>query len=153
MKTNEQPAILRATQCFAHDGYNDSIIDMINPDTGLSFVCGENLEQIRTRYPDAVIREFDELTTEKAREQDAPGEWLDCTEERYWDALNVLPPAARNGGGFLLGEAQDHHSRTGRPRFSCYRKSRDGETFATYSKPITFAQFCEFFGPSQYFYN
>lgn len=33
---------------------------------------------------------------------------LPSTEGAYWQALEALPPAARNKGWFLLGEPHDH---------------------------------------------
>ena len=34
--------------------------------------------------------------------------WSRSTSEKYWYALEVLPPAVMNFGGFLVGEPMDH---------------------------------------------
>jgi hypothetical protein len=44
-------------------------------------------------------------TTENHPQQTAVAtKWIESTEADYWQALGCLPPAARNGLGFLLGE-------------------------------------------------
>lgn len=147
------PALLRATQCFVHPGPVDSIIDMVNPDTGRSCVYGETLDELRVRYPGTVIRNFYALLSEKAAEQNRPGEWLDCSAERYEQMLGVLPPAAMKSGAFMVGEAVDHHSGTGRARFRAFRANRGEGTFSEYSRPMTFAEFKAEFGACAYFYQ
>lgn len=120
---------------------DESIIDTINPATGLSSVYGETHEQIRLRYPKAEIVNFDEWLAAKAARQDAEeAVWQETTEEAYWYALECVPPAAMAGGAFLMGEPQDHHAASGLPRFSCYRETRDGK-FVVLSKPITYPAF------------
>lgn len=42
------------------------------------------------------------------------------SEERYFEMLEVLPPAVMDGKGFLVGEAVDHRSETGWPRFEAF---------------------------------
>lgn len=128
---------------FAKPG-EDNLIDVAAPD-GRSSVYGETLDQLRQRHPTAELVNLDEWQASRARIQDeTPREWLPITEDRYHEMLNVLPPAAWHRGAFLVGEAVDHHHRTGRPRFSCFRQT-DGAYFEM-SAPITHAQFCEMFG-------
>jgi hypothetical protein len=66
-------------------------------------------------------------------------EWQEVTEERYWEMLEVLPPASMVRGAFLVGEPMDHDRVTGRPRFDAF-KCEDGKYF-TSSHPMTFHQF------------
>ena len=65
-------------------------------------------------------------------------------EERYFEMLEVLPPAAMLGRAFLVGEPQDHCPETGRPRFDCFKHER--ETYYALSVPITVLEFREMFG-------
>ena len=53
-----------------------------------------------------------------------PIEWHETTREKYWEMLEVLPPAAMGGGGFLVGEPWDHHAITGQPRFAGYAEKQ-----------------------------
>lgn len=49
--------------------------------------------------------------------------WKEVNEDRYEEALNVLPPLAWVGYGFLVGEPWDHCPLFGFPRFTalvCY---------------------------------
>ncbi len=48
-----------------------------------------------------------------------------CTEERYWEMLEVLPPAIMDGKGFMVGEPWSHRqctvtSRHDQPTFSAF---------------------------------
>ncbi len=61
-------------------------------------------------------------------------EWTETTAEKYDEMLNVLPPAAWIGGGFLVGEPWDHDS-SGRPRFEAYIHTA-GKHYVS-SRPIT----------------
>lgn len=132
-----------ARRCFAVPG-TDSIIDLCGED-GLSKCYRANLEEICKRHPGAVEMTLDAFCADKGARQDAePKVWTEVTEERYWEMLGVLPPAAQARGAFLVGEAYDHHASTGRPRFQCFK--RDGGKWFSLSNPITHAQFCEMFG-------
>jgi hypothetical protein len=50
--------------------------------------------------------------------------WKESTEKRYWEMLEVLPPAAMTGLGFLVGEPFDHGTCTVKgftlPRYSAF---------------------------------
>lgn len=126
--TTEPISILNCEMGFAVPG-GDSIIDYIRPDTGRSWHYGEDLEQIRGRYPGAVIVNINEHCMAKAARQDSP------IRERYWEMLEVLPPAAMGGGGFLVGEPCDHHAITGQPRYDGFREWHG--KFYEGSRPMT----------------
>jgi hypothetical protein len=69
--------------------------------------------------------------------------WAATTKEIYWDMLEVLPPAAMMGGGFLVGEPVDHHATSGQPRFEAFIKQ--GEKYSVSSRPITRKEFTALF--------
>jgi hypothetical protein len=108
------------TEAFAVPG-GDSLIDLVHPVTKRSTINGQTLEEIRKRYPDAQIVSIEEFSAAKAARQDAPVEWLETTEERYNEMLEVLPPAFYGNQGFLVGEPWDHHATTGQPRYQAFR--------------------------------
>lgn len=110
-----------ATQAFAVP-LADTLIDCIRPSTGKSWINGDTLEQVRARYPGAEIVEIADYLQGKAARQDVPMAWAETTGERYWEMLEVLPPACMMGGCFLVGEPWDHHAITGQPRFQAYLK-------------------------------
>lgn len=139
------------TLCFALPGAT-SIIDMAHPITKLSSVYKRTLAEIQERYPSAELVRYDEVMARKIAEQDAePRTWSEVTKERYWEMLEVLPPAAMQRGAFLIGEASNHCAKTGRARFACY-KEETGKFFELAS-PITFKEFCEMFGKTSYCYQ
>ncbi len=72
--------------------------------------------------------------------------WIATTREKYWEMLEVLPPAAMRNGAFMVGEAMDHHK--GSPRFSCFKQV--GEQYFELSQPITMKRFQELFGKTSY---
>lgn len=121
-------------QAFAEPG-KSNLIDLINPLTGRSCIENETLEQIQARYPGAEIVDVDQWLKQKAERQDTEIEWTETTEERYWEMLEVLPPAFMKGGGFLVGEPYDHHATTGRPRFAAFREIQ-GKYFEA-NRPLT----------------
>lgn len=133
-----RPAVLRATEAFAIPG-EESLIDCINPDTGRSCIEGETLEQIRLRYPGAEVVNIDEHCKARAEKHDAPVEWKEVTEERYWEMLEVLPPACQQRGGFLVGEPWDHHAVSGRARYGAYLER--GGKFYESLRPVTVSEF------------
>jgi hypothetical protein len=115
-----------------------SIIDVINPDTGLTWINGQTFEEVRARYADAQRMTLDAWMARKAELQNAPIQWHVTTEERYHEMLNVLPPAMWIAGGFLVGEPDDHHAGTGQPRFRGYRQI--GSDYFVSSRPMTRAE-------------
>lgn len=64
--------------------------------------------------------------------------WIKVTEARYWEMLEVLPPEAQTGFGFLVGEATDHNAQ-GRPRFAAFVEVQ-GQFFES-AEPMTIADF------------
>ena len=54
--------------------------------------------------------------------------WKRTTREKYWEMLEVLPPATQDAHGFLLGEPQDHDfcqvSGYVMPRYDAYLQRR-----------------------------
>lgn len=135
--------------CFASDAA-DTIIDRVHPRTGKSLIYGKTLEDVRREYPDAVKINIDEWCKQKAARQDSPLTWTETTDERYDDMLNVLPPAAWHNGAFLVGEAQDHHATTGRPRFTCCK--REHGKYYVADRPMTHKEFCALFGNCSFDY-
>ncbi len=120
-----------ATEAFAVPG-EDSLIDLRHPETGLSSVYGETLEQIRARYPHAVVVNIDAFLAAKAERQHTPVVWTPCTEE-------VVPPAWMERGGFLVGEPWDHDAGNGQPRYAAFRQV--GQTYYESDRPMTKAEF------------
>ena len=66
-----------------------SIIDSVRPD-GRGLYSGETLEEIRKRYPDAVVAEWQ--TVYRDIEESARSAPIEITEHRWMYALEVLPP-------------------------------------------------------------
>lgn len=126
------------TECFAVPGEHN-IIDAVNPDTGLSWIEAENLEQIQARYPGAVRMDLDAWIADKAERQNTPIAWDAVTEEEYYRLFECLPPEAYRATGFLVGEPDDHCARTGKPRFMAYRMR--GKVCERASRPMTIAEF------------
>ncbi len=137
---------MRATEAFAVPG-EDYLIDCINPDTGLSCIEGETLEQIRLRYPGAEVVNIDEHCKAKGQKQDSPIEWKEVTEERYWEMLEILPPACQKQRGFLVGEPWDHHAVSGRPRYGAYLER--GGKFYESLRPVTITEFEDIYSTPQ----
>lgn len=71
-------------------------------------------------------------------EMDAqPTEWIETTEDMYWDMLEALPPRAQAGNRFLVGEPKTHNAE-GKAVHACFWKKADGRYFA---KHMTVEQF------------
>ena len=130
------------THVFA-DPDRNSIVDFVNPLTGLSAVQGNTLEQVRRRCGSNVqILTWEAWSAIKAARQEAPVEWLPTDEARYNEMLNVLPPVCWTSFGFMVGEPIDHHAGTGRPRYDAFLQRRDG-TYWYASRPLTTQEFRE----------
>ena len=65
-------------------------IDAINPATGKGLYSGENLEDIRKRYPGAIITTLDAILD--AERTAFVSEPVRIDRERWDEMLNVLPP-------------------------------------------------------------
>lgn len=117
------------------------MIDLVIPETQLSSIYGKTLADVKKEYPGAVLMTLDAYCESKAAAQDSAVTWFEVTEDRYYNMLEVLPPAFQRGGAFLVGEPQDHHAVTGRPRFDAFKAV--GKRYFTASRPMTVKEFKE----------
>lgn len=117
------------------------MIDLIHPLTGKTAIYGKTLEDVRQEkgYEQAERMTIEEFCQSKAAAQDTPVIWEPTTEERYWEMLECLPPAAHTALGFLVGEPCDHHAMTGRPRYSAFIKR--GDRYFESNRPMTTNEF------------
>lgn len=139
------------TKAFAEPDASN-IIDVIHPITNRGAYSNETLEQVRIRYPLAEIIDIQAHCEAKAKRQDSPIIWDEVTERKYWEMLEVLPPAVMHSGAFMVGEPCDHHATTGAPRFSCYYYTKDASDKTTYygaSRPMTVKEFNAKFRPAR----
>jgi len=119
---------------YAVPGKN-SIIDTINPETGLTSVYARTEAEVLELNPGAKRMTWDEWQSAAIARQQTRIEWHPTTAEQYDEMLNVLPPARWAKGSFLVGEASDHCLATGRPRFAAYRQI--GDNYFVASRPLT----------------
>ena len=126
--------------CFAVPG-SDSMIDVVHPTTGKTVIYGRTLEEVRQQlgYEKAELMTVDGFCQAKAERQDTPITWTETTKEKFYEMLEVLPPATMKNGGFLVGEPWDHHALTGRPRYAAYKERE--EKFFVASRPMTRQEF------------
>lgn len=131
--------VMDCENCFAVPGSN-SIIDAVNPVTGLSWYYGKTLEEVRREKgcEKAELVSIEEFCEAKAERQDSPITWDEITEEQYSYWLECLPPIAWKGGAFLVGEPSDHHAGTGQPRYQACKMQ--GEKFYASNRPLTRAE-------------
>jgi len=125
------------TEVYAVPGQN-SIIDTINPDTGLTSVYGRTEADVLEREPGAVRMTWEAWQAAAVARQQTPIRWEITTERKYQEMLEVLPPAYWSGGAFLVGEPWDHCMATGRPRFAAYVE-RSGRYY-TANRPVTMTE-------------
>jgi hypothetical protein len=68
--------------------------------------------------------------------------WKRTSREKYWYALEVLPPAYQDANGFLLGEPQDHReceiTHVTLPHYDAYVEKRG--RFYVSIRPLTLAE-------------
>lgn len=121
-------------ECYAVPG-SDSIIDVIHPDTGLTWVYQKTAEDVTTQNPAAVRMRLADWMQAKTKRQHGPITWMPTTREQYHEMLEVLPPAMWSGGAFLVGEPDDHDAETGEPRFRCY--FHEAGAYSVASRPMT----------------
>ena len=124
--------------CFASKE-RSTIIDTINPMTGLSWCYGKTLAKCREEYPDAEEMSVDEFCAWKAAQQRTPIKWTPTTATRFHDMLGCLPPALVLRGAFLVGEPYDHDAGNGQPRFQGFRQR--GDVYEVGSRPMTRDEF------------
>ncbi len=81
------------TECWYVPG-ETSIVDLIHPDDGLSLHFYESAETIQGRYPSAQRMAFDDAwkLADAAGNDRYKQDVSEVDEERFMDALNVLPP-------------------------------------------------------------
>lgn len=128
------------TELYAVPGENH-IIDGINPQTGLTFINGDDESAVLARHPNAQRMTWDAWQAERAERQHTPILWDKTTAEHYEEMLCVLPPLEWNKGAFLVGEPDDHDITNGQPRYRAYRKLH-GEYYVS-SRPMTRAELRE----------
>jgi len=51
-----------------------------------------------------------------------PDDWIETTEDMYWEMLEVVPPRAQLSGRFLVGEAKTHNNE-GKAVYACFRQA------------------------------
>lgn len=96
----DQPTLRRKlsyeafTQCWYVPG-ETHIVDLIHPDDGLTLHYHEEAEAVRGRYPGAERMRCDEAwrAIDAAALARYRKDVSEVTEDRFMDALNVLPPA------------------------------------------------------------
>jgi hypothetical protein len=117
------------------------MVDLVHPLTDKTLIYGKTLDDVRAEpgYEKAERMAVDDFCKAKANRQDMAITWTETTKGKYWDMLEVLPPAAMSNGGFLVGEPWDHHATTGQPRFSAYREQFD--KFYVANRPMTRKEF------------
>lgn len=77
-------------------------------------------------------------------------EWKPTTGPRYYEMLDILPPAAQDRhGAFLVGEPMDDDAQ-GQLRFQAFKC--DQEHYSESVGPVTFAEFKAERPGAQYFY-
>lgn len=138
---------MRTEMCYAVRG--GTIIDIVRD--GLTAIYRRTLEDVKKEYPAAELMSVSDFCADKAARQDAePLDLTEVTEEQFDEMLNVLPPAAMNARGFLVGEPMYHHAGSGRPCFTCF-VSQFGK-FYRVSNPMTHARFVANYGSAGYDY-
>ena len=63
--------------------------------------------------------------------------WKQTTKERFWEMLEILPPAIQTGRGFLVGEPWRH--KDGDPAYQAHVQI--GEKYYEADEPMTIAEF------------
>lgn len=126
------------TEVYAVPGAG-SIIDVINPHTGLTSAFGRTEAEVLAREPLAKRMTWDDWAQARSATQRTPIVWEPSERETYQEMLNVLPPAFWGAGGFLVGEHTDHDVLDGRPRYEAYR--HQGDSYFVSSRPLTVKEF------------
>lgn len=125
-------------RCFA-SRQRQTIIDVLDGETGLTVCYGKTLADCRAEYPDAEEMTVEAFCQWKAERQRTPVEWLPTTEARFYEMLECLPPAMWTATGFLVGEPYDHDALSGRPRYQAFRQR--GNVFEVANRPMTREEF------------
>lgn len=127
------------THVWARPG-QPTIIDFADAD-GMSRIFGRTAEEMRAKYPTALLMEFNTWRDDMHARENPPFEWIPVHPRAYSGALSALPPAATRGTAFLLGESVDMHCKGGHERFWAYRMN--GTEHEQSSRPITKKEFEE----------
>lgn len=131
--------------CFAskNQGF---IIDVLDPKTGLTLICGKTIEQCREKYSDAEEMFVDDFCKWKAEQQRTPIQWVLITEKKFNEMLCILPPAMMFDCSFLVGEPTDFDAGNGSPRFIALRQC--GNVYESTTRPLTQSEFIKEMGKS-----
>jgi hypothetical protein len=65
-----------------------------------------------------------------------PEDWIETTEDMFWEMLECVPPRVQERGRFLVGEAERHNDE-GKAVHACFKEV--GNRF--YAKYMTVEQF------------
>ena len=72
--------------------------------------------------------------------------WKATSRAKYWEALEVLPPAHQDANGFLLGEPFDHAqceiTKNVLPRYDAYVEKR--KRYYVSIRPLTVPEYKKF---------
>jgi hypothetical protein len=72
--------------------------------------------------------------------------WKSTSRQKYWDALEVLPPAYQDAFGFLLGEPHDHAqcevTKVVLPRYDAYVEKR--KRYYASIRPLTIPEYTKY---------
>ena len=138
MRSPESRYWATCTDCYAVPG-EGHIIDVIDPTTGLTVHYGKDQAAVLAEYPTARRQTVKAWTHAHMILQRTPIIWDSTTAEQYQRMLECLPPADWFGGGFLVGEPDDHDVGNGCARFQAYRCT--GTAYSRASRPLTRAEF------------
>lgn len=122
------------TECWAVPGAGH-IIDVIHPETGLTWCFGKDEARVKETEPAAVRMPIADWTRARAAAQRTPIRWRETDRASFTRMLEILPPIDWTGDAFLVGEPHDHEADTGRPRYQAFRKC--GERYYASSRPLT----------------
>lgn len=84
----------------------NSVLDLINPDTGKGVFCGQSLDEIRVAHPDAELLAFDEAY--RRYNEGHCSTPTQITEDGFESAFGCMPPQRVGGAeeqmSFMLAE-------------------------------------------------
>lgn len=102
-------------------------------------------EEALAKDPELRLIPMDQFCSEVGKVQDEPVKWSSIEDDDYYEKMNCLPPALTQSYGFLLGEPQDHHFVSGKPRFAAFLRLGTGNLarFLRSSRPLTASEFVQ----------
>lgn len=95
----------------------------------------EELKTLRINWPNTILMTWEEFDNQAYKLQNTELKMEEITEERYFELMECLPPAAMEHNKFLVGEPWDHCVKTGKPRFQMCVTS-GGKHYAS-DRPVT----------------